>query len=404
MRKIDRIEILKYFIYACCFLGQELFTSICFIFGYEHHESDPIYLYYMIGLFIITMIFVATDLFKYGSRISFLVFLIPLLYSLAFLIEFSLESSHYEWTTKSYEFFIFFCLPPIFVAGLMNAGREIGFLYKCLDLLMYFIAIGMILSIPQMMASGALLDSYNDIAYLSAVSFGFLYYGLVSNNPDRLKIFNTRLFRIISIGMCFMLIISSLSSGGRGGTVLLFSLIAIISFRYLSHGTLMKFLLLIPVIILAIFIVSSIFTASIFSGILDTGMNRAFSYIGPNGIDMTQTSNRDIAYSEAMERIRENPVSGYGIFHTIGAFGYPHNIFLEILEGGGFIYLFLWVVIFIICFRKAIRFIRIKKECFYLIPLFSYPFVNLMFSSSYMMLGLFWFTIVYLLTLKLKHA
>lgn len=404
MGNIDKIDKVKYFIYSFCFLGQELFTSICFIIGYEQRESDPIYFYYMIGLFLITMVFVITDLFKFGKRVSYLVFIIPLIYTLIFFIDYSLESSHYEWTTKLYEFFILFCLPPIFVAGLMNAGKDICYLYKYIDSLMYIIAIGMALSIPKMISLGELLHGYNDVAYLSAVSFGFLYYGLVSKNADRIKLFNTGIFRIISIVMCGLLIISSLSSGGRGGTVLLLFLFVIISFKYLGHGKLLRLLLFFPLLLIAFFLVSSVFTDSIFSGILDNGMNRAFSYIGPNGIDMTQTSNRDISYSEAMERIRQNPVVGYGIFHTIGAFGYPHNIFLEILEGGGIIYLIIWLIIFIVCIRKAVKLIKKNDKYFFLIPLFSYPLVNLLFSSSYMMMGLFWFTIVYLLTLKLKYA
>ena len=129
-------------------------------------------------------------------------------------------------------------------------------------------------------------------------------------------------------------------------------------------------------------------------------MDRAFSYISSSGIDMAQTSNRDIVFELAQKNIEANRYTGYGIFHTIGAFGYPHNIFLEILEGGGIFYFAFWIIILIISIKRAYFIIKIERNLLFLVPLFIYPFVNLLFSGSYLMTGMFWFVLVFVLIYK----
>ena len=129
-------------------------------------------------------------------------------------------------------------------------------------------------------------------------------------------------------------------------------------------------------------------------------MDRAFSYISSSGIDMAQTSNRDIVFELAQKNIEANRYTGYGIFHTIGAFGYPQNIFLEILEGGGIFYFAFWIIILIISIKRAYFIIKIERNLLFLVPLFIYPFVNLLFSGSYLMTGMFWFVLVFVLIYK----
>lgn len=129
-------------------------------------------------------------------------------------------------------------------------------------------------------------------------------------------------------------------------------------------------------------------------------MDRAFSYISSSGIDMAQTSNRDIVFELAQKNIEANLYTGYGIFHTIGAFGYPHNIFLEILEGGGIFYFAFWIIILIISIKRAYFIIKIERNLLFLVPLFIYPSVNLLFSGSYLMTGMFWFVLVFVLIYK----
>ena len=111
-------------------------------------------------------------------------------------------------------------------------------------------------------------------------------------------------------------------------------------------------------------------------------------------------SNRDIVFELAQKNIEANLYTGYGIFHTIGAFGYPHNIFLEILEGGGIFYFAFWIIILIISIKRAYFIIKIERNLLFLVPLFIYPSVNLLFSGSYLMTGMFWFVLVFVLIYK----
>ena len=68
-------------------------------------------------------------------------------------------------------------------------------------------------------------------------------------------------------------------------------------------------------------------------------------------------------YELALKNIQLNPWTGYGIFHTIGKFGYPHNIFLEMLEQGGVLYLFVWLIIILNPIMKMQN--RMRKKILY---------------------------------------
>lgn len=398
---MDRLYKLKCWVYPFSFLGAEMFSAFCGITGNKQEGGDTLYLYYMISLFSLSMILVIYDIFILGKPFSKAVLLIPIVFTICYFSDISSESPPLEWTKKSYQFFLFFSLPPMFIASLIAKNKSIERMYKYLDVILIILGIGMIAKLPEMMLFGGFIDGYNSISYQSALAFGAIYYGLLSQRKDRFEFLKSKLFKLISIVMCVLLLLTCLSSGGRGGVVFLFVLAGLISFVFVKKRNIFKVLFfVVPLGLLGVNLISNLGQNSTFGNTLNRGMDRAFSYISSSGIDMTQTSNRDIIYELARKNIEKNPYMGYGIFHTIGSFGYPHNIFLEILEGGGIFYFAFWIIILMISIKRAYFIIKKEQNLLFLMPLFLYPCINLLFSGSYLMTGAFWFTLVFVLIHK----
>lgn len=51
-------------------------------------------------------------------------------------------------------------------------------------------------------------------------------------------------------------------------------------------------------------------------------------------------------------------------------------------------------------YKRAYFIIKIERNLLFLVPLFIYPSVNLLFSGSYLMTGMFWFVLVFVLIYK----
>lgn len=401
MNNLDRI---KFFLYPFTILGAEMYSAYSSIIGVEHEEGSSEYLFFMVGLFCLSMLFVIRDLFTYSNRVNKKVLLIPIFFSLCYFFETSFESPILEWTKKSFYFHLFFSLPALMSASILASTHQVEKIYKNMDIIMLILAIGMIAILPKMLLMGTIINGYNKISYQSALAFGYLYYGLLSKREDRYYIFKTKIYRIACIAMCTLLALTSLASGGRGGVVLLFVQIAIISLIYVSRRNIFRvFFLFVPLLVAFVMIIASLLNDSAFASVLEIGMDRAFSYISENGIDMSQTSGRDEAYELALANIQLNPWTGYGIFHTIGKFGYPHNIFLEMLEQGGVLYLFVWLIIILKSLKRGWYMLKCDNNLNFLIPLMLYPCIMLLFSGSYLMNATFWFSICFCLIYPKKY-
>ena len=389
------LEKFKYIIYPATLLGAELYSAYCGITRHEQEEGDIYYLYFMVFLFLSSMILVFHDLFVKKKKFDKWIFIIPLLYTMLYF--FDIENSPLEWTSKSYQFFLFFCIPPMCIASILaNGGLDISRFIKNLEICILIIAIGMISYLPVMILAGGMIKGYLNISYQAALSFGYFYYGMLANPSDRYSFLKSKVGRICSIFLCIFLFLTCISSGGRGGAVFLLLLIALISYKYISKSNIIKTIFFyIPLLILIVYITSGVVGKSSLSNIFDNGFQRVFSYVSSNGIDMSQTSNRDEAYELALKNIEDNYLIGSGVFHTIGMYGYPHNIFIEILEGGGIFYFIIWIIVL---FRSVNSFLTntYKRNRYLgLFPLMMYPCTMLLFSGSYIMTGLFWFFVIF---------
>jgi len=401
MTKIDK---LKYFIYCLELFFFESFLCFCSILGIHigKGESSPIYLLFNIVLFLVTSFFLFFDLKKSIRHIKKKLFLLlPVVMTIIFLFEYAITSgSGLEWTYKAYRSFVLYCIPAIYIGIDLTVVGKLKNIYPYLDLLAVIMSVGLLRGVANSLESGivSLLGEggdYNNIAYTSAVCFAFVYYGFLSNRKDRFSIFQSKLFRIISPFLMIGLAVSALASGGRGGSLLLIIYFITLSLKFISKKNIFRTIIIsIPVfLILIISAFKYIESNPALSSVYEYGVGRAFEYISDGGIDTSKSSNRDEIYVQTWKTIEDNPIIGNGLFRTIGVIGYPHNFILEVLLDGGFLFLFFWLAVLYRTAMKLRKIVRCDKDMYFLVIIVLYLMVDLMFSGSYLMSGLFWFVL-----------
>lgn len=391
----------RFFIYSVTLLAQPLYWSVSSLMGRDlsiHDSAGGSFVIYNVVLFALTILFSFKDI-KIGKLNTGNRFLLGVIvfYVFAYFFEVLIsDATDTEWFNKSFLFFILFGISGALI-GVVFSQNGISKFYKHIDLLTFIIGVGYIRSIPMMLVTGDMLGGYQDISYYSALSFGFLLYGFISNKKDRFFIFKYSLSRYLSIVLGVFLIVCVLSSGGRGGLVLLFVEIVFCVFSLLKKN-IGSTILLLSACFLLFFITSTFIQKTAVGDIVNIGMERGLSYFDSGKIDVTETSNRDVIYKEHMNRIKENPFVGEGIYTVLGKHEWPHNFFIELLASGGVFFLFFWILILIKCFKVLKRIIKIDKNNQYLVPLILYLSVVLLFSTSYIVTRIFWFVISLLLS------
>ena len=193
-------------------------------------------------------------------------------------------------------------------------------------------------------------------------------------------------------------VVVSLSSGGRGGFVLIAASAVILLFLRMRKGGSsggMKFLFTMLLLVAVAFLAVQFMPENIRNAV-NIGSQRTFSYLTKNGIDMSETSNRDDVYGAALQAIGDSPVIGYGLLMkgTYIEGSWPHNIFLEVMLQGGIIYMMFFLIVAFSWLTK-LRLMINRGHGSYIIPVALYPFVMLLFSGSYISTGLFWFSLAY---------
>lgn len=92
--------------------------------------------------------------------------------------------------------------------------------------------------------------------------------------------------------------------------------------------------------------------------------------------------------------IFQHPIVGHGIGAEYTILGtYSHNIFLDIILQGGFIFGGLFIILFI--FKAIMAFVNEEDKLFFFV-LFCYGFVPLLISGSYLSSMSFWIFLGYL--------
>lgn len=212
------------------------------------------------------------------------------------------------------------------------------------------------------------------------------------------------LYKKIYFFLSFIIHLSgAIFSGARGSMIVIF-LGAIILF-YLKFNLKHFFYIILKTVLLLFlsFNLLLFFLADYYDRIIESA-DRIFSYISDGTIDMSKTSNRDILYEESIKHIKNSPIFGYGFFDYLKqtGFGYPHNLFLEILLQGGIIYLVFWIFFLLLFIYKLILLISNDKKYIVIFPFVIYCFTLLMFSGSYIFEPFFWFSIIFVFTASSK--
>lgn len=374
-----------------------LFISIFASFGQEYSGRETSSSYILFSILFVTLsliiIFfnIVTD-FRKKRRNEVLVFSsIPFVILLCYLLEMPTGISAFKYLQ---EYFIWgFVVTYIGINVALYGG--IGEMAKYWFLLMLLITLGGFCAIFIPFLKGQYFtsfagSSYQTASYAASLAYGlnlfFLLFYKYFNLPH---IYHKYWFRSTMFLFLFLQILVIFISGGRGGFVVVF--LSTIVFLYVKYK--MKELNIKFFFYMLFSIVISIVLLFQWQNneLLIHSFNRVFSYISSDGIDMSQTSDRDVVYENALYLISLRPFTGYGIFKYFDKCMYPHNLFIELLLARGVFYLVFFLLVSFFWIKKLILIIKKDYKNLLLLPLFVFVFVQLMLSGTYLTTPFFWF-------------
>lgn len=382
-----------------------LFFGTLFLFGikYEGLESSSSYLIICVASAGLSIVLTAYELyFTHRNKSAKTLIPVWVLFVSVIVVLIPLGTAPSEAILiRNFGLYLIFGLPGLFIGAYVADSNKLSSIGKWMDVIMLTVSCGLMGIMPAVLISGG--DdfgvggaTYQTTAYASGFCFGLnLCNILFGPDYEHFKIFKTAVFKYLSYILLIFQIVICLMSGGRGGFVLILVnaiILLVIARRF-------RRILVLSVVLggLAIIVLNGLGKFGL-KKVLDVQMERTFSYISSNGIDMHETSNRDLVYNYAWGQIKENPIFGSGIFRNEGF--YPHNLILDFLYQGGIVYLMFWIIVLCRMFKRLARIIKTDKEAILLIPLATYPFIMLMFSGSYVDTSLFWFVVVYVFCYK----
>ena len=393
------------------------FNVLIYFLGFKYggKEGSPIYSIIIILSFATSiLLFLKTNsIKKLSSKNLFFFFLVFLFTLFGFAIFGILYSFSYD-NSKYFFFFVLFSVPSILwgLSFSKDYKTNIFFLRKWFEPVSYVICLFSILAIliPAIKGNSIIRgDSYQSNSYYAAFAFGMMLYYFSTNIENRFKVFTSIIFKIINVLFICIMPVCSIASGGKGGLVLIavyFIVFLILSLKSKEKNKTLKLLFTFGLVFSLLFVGLYLFkNSSFFSSRLES----VVSYLDFNNfkIDFSQTSNRDLTYSEALILISDNLAFGYSAYAYMPLLttvnSYPHNFFLEVLLQGG---LFLFFIVISLIFTGIKRYKVLKKSHNYteiLLYLFLYPFVMLMFSGSYLINGLFWLVVSILIGVSINE-
>lgn len=394
-----------------------IFISLTVILGYTGDGISSLYAPIVMLLSLISIAFITIyELFnkniKAKGKWSKLLYFFPLLFIFFYILD-ALTTPYSNQSASLSQFLssVSYATSGIYIAIFSYRYSKIDSLLKSFNIIMIIITIAIALSIPETLFTNVVsfgTGTYQTLAYFSAFSFGINLYGILSkNNTLTYKFQETSLYRFLSIVMLLIQIVGVFISGGRGGAVLLF-INTFVLFYILSRHNIKKVVLFILFFVPAAYIVFSYASPQLVS-MIENRSERTFSYVGDEGLDLSETSGRDIVYLAAIDKVADNLLYGYGIFKQYDMMKkdfntpYVHNIFIEISLQGGVILLIIFLYLIFKHFHKLKFYLKTYPERSLIIVVYLYAIVFLMFSGSYMSNTYFWFTLTYILLFNSKE-
>lgn len=395
-------------------IGVTFFTIIP-VFGISYYgaEDSPIMMMSMVFVALVTMAYI----FFYETRHhrmahgSMKPYLIPIAISLAYFFD---TTCYMDMSRQSFRIFtLFICntIPSLMIACYSYRYDKLQDIIKNVYPIAVLSSVGLILSVPTMYLAVDYDTSigggggHQAISYCSAIfACYFLIDALHSEEGVRYKILDKKIFRIVDYVFVLTNVVICFIGGGRGGAVLLI-LNLFLTFFLMYRRSFGKLFIRSIIAVFVLYLVSIITSSdNVLYEQISKGLERAFSFISPTGsIDMSQTSERDVVYNATIKLIQDVPFYGYGIFHQYEVCLakisqlYCHNIFLEVILQGGYLLILPFCIIYIKFMGKIWQFLNTSNLNIYLLPIISFPIVQLMFSDTYIKSSLFWFVLIYIM-------
>lgn len=389
-----------------------IFFSVCALMGYNYSgsENSPLYRIYISMVFFVSILIFIYEVFIEKIKISKgqkLIILIPFITTFVFLLNELINLNQYN-SSKYFMYFILFNVPPLYMGILIARNNRFKELSKFLEVLMIiFTSTIMITAIRSILVLGRFEsiggETYQFASYLSAFSFGInLYFIFNGSIHERFRFTSYRIYKILCYILLIVQIMGVLISGGRGGMVLAIIYLIYIVLNSNNLKKISKVSNLVLLILLFVLLYYIILPQLLIIESFNISYNRLFTYISSDGFSWSGT-NRSAVYSEALSHIIRKPLFGYGLFNW-GAENYPHNILLEIMLNGGLFYLLFSILFTITLLYKLSRMVYQDLRFRLLIIIFAFPLVMLMFSGTYMLNTIFWFSISFIMSYNLKNS
>lgn len=392
---------MKHFVYTIALFASNLFFSISAILGLSVVNSDGANGLYKAFCLVVFCLFLYYYLKEYaGKKISSKHFLSTLI---LFIYIFSGLFSGYANNT-TFLVLVAFCLPAAGIAVYYSEHNDISKLIKWIDVLLPIMSFSLLFSLKQLLVEIAEGESYysQTLSYYAAYYFIlYLFFILFGNDYERFGIFKKKGYKYISYLMLPYLLSIMFFSGGRGALGTLAVGVFVILYRYNRSYGFNKLK------ILRYFLIAGVLASIVYVNIpedlrliLENNYQRVFSFFDTDKDMMERTSGRDEVLKVAFDQIHESPLIGHGLFSYKDTFvpivenPYPHNLFVEILLQGGYLFLFFFILILIYLLVKLHHILKIPShEIVAIFTIFSLTL--LMYSGSYMQNSFFWFFVMY---------
>lgn len=386
---------------TACLCSSILYYCIMVFMGtsYAGAESSSSFLYSILACDLIIVYYYFKNVFNGFSSKEFYFVLLLLVILFDYYV---ISGSKRDLLIKT---FLCYSIPGALCGLTMYKARLIDYLCKWSSIVMLVItAYGLmsLTSIPNVLLNDMSIGGgagSQALSYSVAFAFSINWCNILFND-ERLYKFgfeNFKFYRIFSIFLIFAQIIIILISGGRGGFILfLVSFLIMLWLKIRNNTSRINKVATTFILILLSGIVVVQFLPESIQNLIFSGAERTFSYVGKSGIDMTQTSNRDDVYNDAIALFKQSPLLGYGFFYYVDVYkiGYPHNLFLEWLLQGGVIFCIFCTILLLKFLIKLKRIIMSGHNKIILVYAL-YPLVQLMFTGSYVGTGFLWFSVAY---------
>jgi len=411
-----KLEPIKNIILITAISGGYVFFALTSLFGikYMGKNESSVYLIFNVFFALMSLLIIIFNWTRHKIKFNRYQYIFLLFIPLFIILFFIKDYSGNKYVLKVFQLYLIWSVITSYI-GIYYAKNKYDYneSLKYWVLLMWLLSIGAIKILFSYLFSGFSwmgINTVGDVNYQSLsymVSFAYslnLFFILFKNKIRMFSFCYTPTYKLMSLILLPLQVFSVFISGGRGGFVVIaFSTIVLFYFAVKFSIVSIRFLLS----LLGIFIFLVIITIPILANyeLFSRGIDRVFSYISFSGIDMKQTSFRDIVYNIAMSGIKEKPLLGHGIFKQMdymGQWGYPHNLFLEILLGGGIIFFLFMMLISYFFYKRMIHLVKLNISHGLLLSIFCFTFIHLMFSGTYLTTPFFWFLGAYVFSYPVK--